>query len=43
MIEVKNIKKKFLKKNKNKQKEEFYADDDISFTAKKGEIGRAHV
>lgn len=38
MIEVKNIEKKFSKGiNKNKKKE-FYADKNISFTAKEGEV-----
>lgn len=38
MIEVKNIRKKFIKNNPNKKKEEFYADDGITFTAKEGEV-----
>lgn len=38
MLEVKNVTKKFTKKNKNNQVEEFLADDNISFTAKEGEV-----
>jgi sodium transport system ATP-binding protein len=38
MIEVKNLKKKFVKTTKDKKTVEFYADDDISFKANKGEI-----
>lgn len=38
MIEVKNIKKKFIKTDKNKKKIEFLADDDISFIANEGEV-----
>lgn len=38
MLEVKNVAKKFTKKNKNNQVEEFKADDNISFTAKEGEV-----
>lgn len=38
MLEVKNVTKKFVKKNKNNQSEEFLADNDISFTAKEGEV-----
>ncbi len=38
MIEVKNIRKKFVKNIKKKEKISFYADDDISFTTKDGEI-----
>ena len=38
MIEVKNLKKKFIKTTKDKKTVEFYADDDISFKANKGEI-----
>lgn len=38
MLVVKNITKKFLRYNKNKKKEEFCANDDINFVAKKGEI-----
>lgn len=38
MLEVKNVTKKFVKKNKNNQSEEFLADNNISFTAKEGEV-----
>ena len=38
MLEVRNVTKKFIKKNKNNQSEEFLADNDISFTAKEGEV-----
>lgn len=38
MLKVKNLKKKFIRMNSKKQKEEFYADHNISFTAKEGEI-----
>ena len=38
MIEVKNVSKKFTKQITKKQKETFYADKDISLTAKEGEI-----
>lgn len=38
MLEVRNVTKKFVKKNKNNQSEEFLADNDISFTAKEGEV-----
>ena len=38
MLEVRNVTKKFVKKNKNNQSEEFLADTDISFTAKEGEV-----
>lgn len=38
MLSVKNIKKKFIKYNSKKQKEEFWANNDISFEAKKGEV-----
>lgn len=38
MLEVKNIKKKFIRYNKKKQKEEFYADNGINFSAKEGQI-----
>ncbi len=38
MLEVKNIKKKFIKNKSKKQKEEFYANNGISFSAKEGEI-----
>jgi len=38
MLRVKDLKKKFIKYNSKKQKEEFYADNGISFEAKEGEI-----
>jgi len=38
MIEVKNIKKKFIKDMPGKKKEEFYANKGISFSAKEGEV-----
>lgn len=38
MLEVRNVTKKFIKKNKNNQSEEFLADNNISFTAKEGEV-----
>lgn len=38
MLEVRNVTKKSIKKNKNNQVEEFKADDNISFTAKEGEV-----
>ena len=38
MLKVDNLKKKFIRVNEKKQKEEFYADNGISFTAKEGEI-----
>lgn len=38
MIKVENISKKFIKEIKNKEKIEFYADKDITFEAKDGEI-----
>lgn len=38
MLKVVNLKKKFIRYNSKKQKEEFYADDGISFQAKEGEI-----
>ena len=38
MLEVRNVTKKLIKKNKNNQVEEFKADDNISFTAKEGEV-----
>ena len=38
MIEVKDIKKKFVKYVTKTKKEEFYADNGISFTANSGEI-----
>ena len=38
MIEIKNVSKKFVKINKEKEQTEFFAVKDISFTANKGEI-----
>lgn len=38
MIKVQNLKKKFTKQDKNKNKIEFYAVNGISFEAKEGEI-----
>jgi len=38
MIEVKNVSKKFVKHTKDKNKIAFYANDDISFKAEKGEV-----
>lgn len=38
MIKVDNIYKKFIKTDKNNNKIEFYADNDISFTADEGKI-----
>lgn len=38
MITVNNLKKKFIKQKNKKEKEEFYAVDNISFTANCGEI-----
>ena len=38
MIEVKNIKKKFIKDMPGKKKDEFYANKGITFTAKEGEV-----
>jgi len=38
MLEVKNVCKKFVKINKNKEKTEFFADKEINFTAKEGEV-----
>ena len=38
MLEVCDLKKKFVKYNEKHQKEEFYADNGISFKAKDGEI-----
>jgi len=38
MLKVNNIKKKFIRYNSKKEKEEFYADNGISFNAKDGEI-----
>ena len=38
MLEVKNLKKKFIKYNDKKEKQEFYADNGITFQAKEGQI-----
>ena len=38
MIQVDNVSKKFWKWNEKKQKQEFYADENISFAAHDGEI-----
>ena len=38
MIEVKKVKKQFVKHTKDKNKISFYANDDISFKANKGEV-----
>ena len=38
MLKVNNIKKKFIKYNSKKEKQEFFADKDISFSAKDGQI-----
>lgn len=38
MIKVENVKKKFLKTTKNKKTNEFYAVDDITFTADAGKV-----
>ena len=38
MLKVKDLKKKFVKYEKNKQKSEFYADNGISFEADEGKI-----
>jgi len=38
MLEVKDVKKKFVRYTKDKKKEEFYADKVISFQAKEGTI-----
>ena len=38
MIKVENIKKKFVRNKSKKEKEEFYADKNITFEAKEGEI-----
>lgn len=38
MLEVNNLKKKFIKTDKNKKKIEFFADNDISFKAKESSI-----
>ncbi len=38
MLKVENIKKKFIRFNKKREKEEFFANNGISFDAKEGEI-----
>lgn len=38
MVKVENLKKKFVKYKNRREKEEFYANDGISFEANKGEI-----
>ena len=38
MIKVENISKKFIKEIKNKEKIEFYADKDITFSLEKGDM-----
>lgn len=38
MLKVDNLEKKFVRYNSDKKKEEFYADNNISFQAKEGEI-----
>jgi len=38
MIKVSHVKKKFIRSEKNKEKKEFYAVDDISFTALEGKV-----
>lgn len=38
MLKVEHVKKKFIRTNAKKQKEEFWADKDISFEANEGEI-----
>lgn len=38
MLKIDNLKKKFIRYNSKKKKEEFYADNNISFEAKEGEI-----
>ncbi|MCI8794350.1 MAG: ATP-binding cassette domain-containing protein [Bacilli bacterium] len=38
MLEVKDLRKKFVKITKDKKKVEFYADDGISFKAEKGQV-----
>lgn len=38
MLKVENLKKKFIRYNSKKQKEEFYADNGITFQVKEGEI-----
>ncbi|MCI8588744.1 MAG: ABC transporter ATP-binding protein [Bacilli bacterium] len=38
MLKIKGLKKKFIRCNAKKQKEEFYADNGISFSAEEGQI-----
>ena len=38
MIQVENLKKKFVTYKNKKEKDEFYANNGISFEAKEGEI-----
>lgn len=38
MLQAKDLKKKFVKINDKKERQEFYADNGISFKAKKGEV-----
>ncbi len=38
MLKVDNLKKKFVRYKNKKEKEEFYADNGISFEANEGEI-----
>lgn len=38
MLKVENLKKKFIKYKNKKEKEEFYANNGITFEAKDGEI-----
>ena len=38
MIKVDNVKKKFVRYKNKKEKEEFYADNGVSFEASEGEI-----
>lgn len=38
MLKVDNLKKKFIRYKNKKEKEEFYADNGISFEANEGEI-----
>ncbi len=38
MLKIRDLKKKFIRYNRKKEKEEFYADNGITLTAKEGEI-----
>ena len=38
MLEVKDIKKKFIRIDEKRKKHEFYADNGITFQAKEGQI-----